>query len=230
MIEKNWFYYGFKFRYNLRYVRLSGASRKLPKGWEGKVAEIITRVGRRQVSHLMEGLVIPAIQDDSFANTDHIPVYRDMPSNYSWVECGTGNKHVATGGAEKERFTVQLTCLKSGRKLPPFIIFKGASPPINGQLKKNTVAYELKHRLDDNAGNKYPAPDDIYMTCSKTANSSGELTIEILREVIFPAIGIFDGKVGGVLVDDFKGHSRDIVKDYVTSFKSGNATDNDAER
>ena len=60
------------------------------------------------------------------------------------------------------------------------------------------------------------------MTCSKPANSNGELTIEILREFISPGIGIFEGKRGGVLVDDFKGHSRDIVKEYTISFKSGN--------
>ena len=104
---------GFKSMRNLRHVRLSGASRKLPRGWEGMVAAIITRVGRRQLARVVEGLHIPTIEDDSFANTDHIPVYRDMPGNYSWVEHGNGNKQVVTGGAEKERFTVPLSCLKS---------------------------------------------------------------------------------------------------------------------
>ena len=62
----------------------------------------------------------------------------------------------------------------------------------------------------------------MYITCSKTENSNGELTIEILREVIFPVIVTFEGKIGGVLVDDFKGHIRDILKEYTKSFKSGN--------
>ena len=82
---KSRLYMGFKKRKHLHYIRLSGASRKLPKGWEGMVAAIITRVGRRQLTRVVEGLHIPAIEDDSFANTDHIPVYRDMPGNYSWV-------------------------------------------------------------------------------------------------------------------------------------------------
>ena len=54
----------------------------------------------------------------------------------------------------------------------------------------------------------------MYITCSKTENSNGELTIEILREVIFPVIATFEGEIGGVLVDDFKGHIRDILKEY----------------
>ena len=35
---------------------------------------------------------------------------------------------------------------------------------------------------------------------------------------------------GGVLVDDFKGHSTDVVKEYVKSFKSGDETDDDEDR
>ena len=72
----------------------------------GMVAAIITRVGRRQLARVLEGLHIPTIEDDSFANTDHIPLYCDMPGNYSWVESGSGNRLEVTGGAEKEQFTV----------------------------------------------------------------------------------------------------------------------------
>ena len=68
------------------------------------------------------------------------------------------------------------------------------------------------------------------MTCSKTANSKGELKTEIPLEVIFLGIGIFEGKRGGVLVDDFRGHSRYIVKEYKRSFKSGNDNVTDAHR
>ena len=125
---------------------------------------------------------------------------------------------------------MQLTCLKSGRKIPTFIFFKVASPSPNNNQRRNTVAYELKHRLDDNARNKYPPDNYLYITCSKTENSNGELTIEILREVIFPGIGIFEGRRGGVLVDEFKGQSRDIVKEYTRSFKSGNDNVLDAHR
>ena len=92
------------------------------------------------------------------------------------------------------------------------------------------MAYELKHHLSDNTGNQYPPDNDLYMTYSKTANSNGDLTTEILWEVIFPGIGIFEGMRGGVLVDYFKYHSRDIVKEYTRSFNSGNDNLPDANR
>ena len=68
------------------------------------------------------------------------------------------------------------------------------------------------------------------MTCSKTENSNGELTIEILREVIFSGIGIFELKRGGVLVGDFKVHIREIVKEYTRSFRSRNDNLPDSHR
>ena len=58
-------------------------------------------MGRRQVPKVVNGITIPAIGDDSFENSDHIPVYRDLPRNYSWIESGACNKQVVTGGAEK---------------------------------------------------------------------------------------------------------------------------------
>ena len=111
-------------------------------------------MGRRQVTKVVNGITITAIGDYSFAKSDHIPVYRDVPGNYSWIESVAGNKHVVTGGAKKEQDTVQLTCLKSGRKLPPFIIFKGAYPPPKKNPRINTIVYEIKHHLSDNAGNQ----------------------------------------------------------------------------
>ena len=93
-------------------------------------------MGKRQVPKVVNGIKITAIGDDSFANSDHIPVYRDFPGNYSWIESGAGNKQVVTGGSEKEQYTVQLTCLKSVRKLPPFIILKEEYPPTNNNSGK----------------------------------------------------------------------------------------------
>ena len=60
---------------------------------------------------------------------------------------------------------------------------------------------------------------------SKTANSISELTIEVLENVIFQEIGIHKNERGGVLFDDFKGHSTDDVNKYVKSFKSNRDVD-----
>ena len=66
-------------------------------------------MGRRQVPKVVNGITIIAIRDNSFANSDYIPVYCDFPGNCSWIESGAGNKQVVTVGAEKEQYTVQLT-------------------------------------------------------------------------------------------------------------------------
>ena len=126
----------------------------------------------------------------------------------------------STGGKEKDRFTLQLTCTKDGGKLIPFIIFKGLPPNGRRENRSNTVAYELKHRLPDSAGNTYPPADKIYLTCNETATSNWMLTNEILEGVILPKLGVFDGDKCAILVDDFKGHSHKNVKEYVKSFNS----------
>ena len=79
---KKWFYSGFKPRYNLHYIRISGASRNFPQGWEERVRSIITRVGRSQVPKVFNSITIMEIGDYSFANSDHIPGYSYFPGNY----------------------------------------------------------------------------------------------------------------------------------------------------
>ena len=39
-----------------------------------------------------------------------------------------------------------------------------------------------------------------------------------------------EGNRGGVLVDDFNGHSADVVKNYAKSFKIGDDADDDEDR
>ena len=124
----SWYYHGFTRRFNLSYVKVSGASRKLPVGWESKVHNINVRVGRTQIDcHNENNVLIPAIPDMRWANSDHVPIYCEPAGNHTWGVRNTSGRQVGTGGAEKERFTCQLTVSKNGHKLPPFMIFKGAS-------------------------------------------------------------------------------------------------------
>ena len=63
----------------------------------------------------------------------------------------------------------------------------------------------------------------------RTENSSGDHTIEVLKNAIVPGIGVIHGTRGVVLVDDFKSHSKENVKAYTKSLKSGtNASPNSA--
>jgi hypothetical protein len=54
-------------------------------------------------------------------NADEIPVYFDMPSNYT-VDTGAKSAFIKTSGSEKMRLTIMLLVLADGTKLPPYVI------------------------------------------------------------------------------------------------------------
>ena len=123
---------------------------------------------------------------------------------------------MATGGKENRR-TVQLAIGLGGKKFPPYTIFKGA--PVkrksNGEFPKRTIMREIDEKLPDKDNNMYPDEKDAYITCSKTANSSGELMINILQKVIIPTIGGEDRQESALLCDSFTGHFDKKVKTFV---------------
>ena len=84
---------------------------------------------------------------------------------------------------------------------------------------------KIMHRLPDKNDNAYPPYDKVHLMVSKKANSSSELTIEVIGNVIFPDIGIHNNERGGVLFDDFKGHITYYVNKYVKSFKTNGDVD-----
>ena len=55
---------------------------------------------------------------------DETPVSFDLPSNTTIDELGARSVSIHTTGHEKTNFTVVLTCMADGTKLPPIIIFK----------------------------------------------------------------------------------------------------------
>ena len=62
---------------------------------------------------------------NNILNMDEVPVYFDMPTKHTLESMGQKTIQTKTTGHEKTRFTVALTCTAAGRKLKPFIIFKG---------------------------------------------------------------------------------------------------------
>eukprot|EP00957_Ditylum_brightwellii_P124029 9454022-Ditylum_brightwellii.AAC.1 len=73
----------------------------------------------------MNDIWVPPIPDIHWFNSDHIPMDRDDTSIYSWGVKNSGRRQIATGGAEKDRFILQLAYAKDGTKLPLYLIFKG---------------------------------------------------------------------------------------------------------
>ena len=57
-------------------------------------------------------------------NMDETPMSFDLPSNTTIDERGTRTVSIRTTGHERTNFTVVLTCMANGTKLPPLIIFK----------------------------------------------------------------------------------------------------------
>lgn len=229
--SKRWFFYGFKKRKKLLMTRKSGASQKLPKLCKEKLQHINRRVNEKMYLHQRKKDGVPQgehfnVKEEKWVNTDHLPVYREPVDDYTWGIRNSGRRQIGTGGKEKERFTVQLSIRfkRTNNKLKPFIIFKGK--PNANPNRKNTLLYEFNNHNEvcDQNGYYHPSENDVSLAVSETANSNHELTVKILKDVIFPAIGVVDekgkpnGQSGGVLVDDFKGHSKDTVKKYTAAF------------
>ena len=157
---------------------------------------IIKSVGDTQVPQKRGHVWVPAAPDSKLVNTDHIPFYRDMVGSCSWTAKGDGGGQkrglrgqVARGGGEKDRFTMQVTITKNGKKLRPFVIFK--AQPANGvrENNRNAFACQLKHRTPDAACDEHPPEDEVFLTCNTTANSNYEFTNMILKEAVLPELG-----------------------------------------
>ena len=129
-----------------------------------------------------------------------------MPGNYSSGENNSGNIQVGTVGGENERLSVQFKVINSGRKFIPLIIYKGA--PLVHNSRRNTIAVELQDCKQDIHGNCYPPEHKVYLSRTRTEKPSGDQTIEVLKNVIVPEIGIPDGTSLSAIVDYFKGHSK----------------------
>eukprot|EP00956_Cyclotella_meneghiniana_P036000 scaffold120055_cov77-Cyclotella_meneghiniana.AAC.2 len=227
---KTWFYYGFKKRHRLsnRKIASIGIGQKLPDRWQEKLRTQQQRVAAAQFPQTVklgndddddetETVNVPGIDDTDWYNFDHVPVWQEPVRTYSWGKKDSGRRNVKTAGREKEKncYTVVLCITKDGKKRRPLIIFKfkGATAK-KGEKCGNSasITYEIKNNLPDKYGNEYPSRQKCYIIVSKTANSSGELTVVYLKKVPLPAAGVnrdadaFPRHIG-VLCDDFKGHS-----------------------
>ena len=124
---KKWFYYGLKVRQTLSNRKIAGAGQKLPGDWENALINMHGRMRAVQnpIRRANGTMRLAGVKDVHFCNTDHVPVWYESVANYSWGPKSGGRRHVQTGGKEKDRFTAQLSISKAGKKLIPFLIFKG---------------------------------------------------------------------------------------------------------
>lgn len=91
-------------------------------------------------------------------NMDETPVSFDLPANTTVDELGARSVSIRTTGHERANFTVVLTCMADGTKLPPLIIFKikniprGNFPPEviiranpKGWMNENEMLYWIEN-------------------------------------------------------------------------------------
>jgi len=71
---------------------------------------------------------------------DQTPIYFDMRRNTTYHYKGEKSIKLIRTNGHRKRITVCLGIMSDGRKLPPFIIFKGKNPPTNPCKKSCFVA------------------------------------------------------------------------------------------
>ena len=104
-------------RNNFSLHRQTTVGQKLPQDLANKVTRfIITTKTLRQRNQYPLSYI---------GNMDKTPLWLDMPGETTITRTGQKSVPVHTTGHDKGRFTVVLAAMADGRKLNPFVVFKG---------------------------------------------------------------------------------------------------------
>ena len=85
----------------------------------------------------------------AIGNMDETPMFFDMPGNRTVDVKGASTVSIKTSGAEKQHFTVILSCLADGTKLKPAVVFKRKTMPKEKLPKDIVVFVQEKGRVDE---------------------------------------------------------------------------------
>ena len=97
--------------------RKTTVSQRLPEELILKVSSFVLKIRRMRLEN-----DYPLAQ---IGNMDETPVWLDMPGDTTVSRVGEHTVAVRTTGHDKGRFTVVLAAMADGRKLNPFVVFKG---------------------------------------------------------------------------------------------------------
>ena len=104
-------------RHGFSLRRRTTVSQRLPGDLQPKVISFIMKTRqlrlRKQYPLSMIG------------NMDETPLWLDMPGETTITHSGDKSVPVRTTGHDKARFTVVLSAMADGRKLKPYVVFKG---------------------------------------------------------------------------------------------------------
>ena len=112
---------GFMTRYKLSNRRRTSVAQKLPEDLQLQQQEFLSFVLYHRIQYNYPLTLM--------GNMDETPLSFNLPNNTTIDNCGANTVSIRTCGHEKSCFTVVLTCLADGTKLPPVIIFKLVNVP-----------------------------------------------------------------------------------------------------
>ena len=131
-------------RNNLVLRARTSIAQTLPSDLEEKVARF-----HQNVTYIRTNADFPY---ELIANMDETPAYFDMVSSKTIDRKGKKSISVRTTKSEKRHVTVVLTCVATGKMLPPMVIFKGkTSRTICGvsNKSKSIITYQEKAWMDE---------------------------------------------------------------------------------
>ena len=103
-------------------------------------------------------------------------------------------------------------------------MFKGASFNSTRECRRRTVAHELLNRLEKNLANLYPPAEKKYIQLRTNWVILVDFQQRVFQEILhFLRLKFEEGNRDGVLLDNFKGYSMDVVKTYIESLKRGDS-------
>ena len=100
--------------------RRTTVSQRLPQDLIPKVSSFILHVRKMRMS--------TGYQLSSIGNMDETPLWLDMPGDTTVSRIGERSVSICTTGHDNGRFTIILAAMADGRKLKPFVVFKGVRP------------------------------------------------------------------------------------------------------
>ena len=120
-------------RHHLSLRRRTTVSQRLPSDLIPKVISFIMKTRKLLV---LNGYSLSAI-----GNMDETPLWLDMPGETTITRRGERTVCIRTTGHDKMRFTVILSATADGKKLKPFVVFKGVRPVAELMAVPGVVVY-----------------------------------------------------------------------------------------
>jgi len=131
------------------------------------------------------------------ANANETAIYLHMPPSYTLEKKGVKEVLFKTTGCEKLHLTVTLAATADGRKLPPLLILKRKTLP-------KSEAF----------------PKDVILRAQKKEWMTEELMLEWLKIVWGRRPRAFLNQPSMLVLDVFKGHLTDSVKNQLRKMKT----------